>query len=438
MNQLTDTLSRLVAPNFGLLTYVSEVHLQPTEPDVFIAVAEYQDPHRVSSHTRHMALGQNDNRQASGAGLDRESALWSTIGEAVERYASAVVDVETLVYASIGELDGDVLDPRNAILFSDEQYQQEDFPFVRFDPAKPYGWVKGFNLTQNCESYLPALFVYLDYVAEYPHERMDNGYSTGLAAGPTMEAAICSGTREVIERDAFSCHFLNGISPPKLDFQSIWEELPDKLQKTLSLEYIDYSISNITAEFDVPTVMSILRSGEKLGFSTGTSCHTKAGVALEKAVVESFHTFNWILDINRWQEPITDARQIGSFADHVTYYLDKSRHSDLEFMVNLAPATTLPVTKADFSGSVFADKTELKQLVDLLARHGYDVFLADLTTEDIASLGFHVVKVIIPGLQPLYAGYGNHHLDSRRLNSFVENMGYEAPSQLNLKPHAFP
>ena len=438
MEQLTETLSRLVAPNFGLLTYVSEVQIQATEPDIFVAVAEYQDSIKVSEHTRHLNLQNMDDRQASGAGLDRESALWSTIGEAVERYASSVVDTSNLVYASYNELDGDVLNPDDMILFADWQYEQTNFPFERFDASKPFGWVKGFNLTKNVESHIPARFVYLNYVSRFPHENIDNGYSTGLAAGPTIESAICSGIREVLERDAFSCHFLNGISAPKIAMEPIWDNLPKKLQKAMSLKNIDYSISNITTEFNVPAVMSVLKSGEKLGFSTGTSCHTKAGVALEKAVVESFHTFNWVLDINRWQEPIAKPEDIRSFADHVAYYLDPSRHKDLAFMMDLKPPTTFNVSPDDFTASGFGDKSELNMLVNMLAKHGYQVFAVDLTTDDIDSLGFKVVKVVIPGLQPLYCGYGNQHLDPRRLNKFTENMGYEAPKQFNQTLHAFP
>lgn len=438
MSQLTDTLSRLVAPNFGLLTYVSEVQLQAVEPEVFIAVAEYQDPRRVSSHTRDMDLGTNDNRQASGAGLDRESALWSTVGEAVERYASSVVDIENLYYANFNELAGDALDPRDMILFADWQYQLPNFPFERFSPDKPFGWIKGYNLTKDCEAHLPARFVYLDYVSKYPHENIDNGYSTGLAAGPTMEAAICSGIREVLERDAFSCYFLNGISPPKIDISTHWSKFPDKLQKVLSQKHIEYYLSNITTEFGVPCVMSMLKSGKKLGFATGTSCHQHAGLALEKAVVESFHTFNWILDINRWQEPIAKAEDIRSFADHVTYYLDPNRHEDLAFLTNLSEPKPIDINTSDFESDGFASKAEMKSMISLLAKHGYEVFVADLTTEDIKSLGFHVIKVIIPGLQPLYAGQGNQHLDPRRLTKFTENMGYETPAEFNQVPHAFP
>jgi len=438
MSLLNETLSRLVAPNFGLLTYVSEVQLQAVEPDVFIAVAEYQDPRLVSSYSRHMDLGPNDNRQASGAGLDRESALWSTVGEAVERYASSVVDIENLSYATLNELEGDHLDPRDMILYADWQYELPSFPFHKFCPDKPFGWVKGYNLTKKCDSQLPARFVYLDYVSKYEHEGIDNGYSTGLAAGPSIEAAICSGIREVLERDSFSCYFLNGISPPKLDLEEHWHKFPEKVQKVLQQENIEYFISNITSEFGVPCVMSMLKSGTKLGFSTGTSCHMKGGLALEKAVVESFHTFNWILDINRWQEPITKPEEVRSFADHVTYYLDESRHEDLAFLTNLAPSTPYNIDQSDFESDGFASKSELDELVALLDKHGYEIFVADLTTEDIASLGFHVIKVIIPGLQPLYAGHGNQHLDPRRLTKFAQNMGYEVPESFNQTLHAFP
>jgi ribosomal protein S12 methylthiotransferase accessory factor len=438
MQQLTDTLARLVAPNFGLLTYVSEVQLQVPEPDIFIAVAEYQEPRFVSAHTRHLNLPASDNRQASGAGLDRESALWSTIGEAVERYAGSMVAGDNLFYASANELDGDVLSPEQMILFADWQYQQPNFPFVRFDANKPFGWVKGYNLTKKCDANIPAKFVYVDYVMKHRHEMIDNGYSTGLAAGPNMAAAISSGIREVVERDAFACHFLTGIAPAAIDLAANLPQLPPALQKALSLEHINYTLGDMTTDIGIPAAISMLRCGDKLGISTGTSCHFKPGLALEKAVVESFHTFNWILDINRWQAPIHQPSDIRSFADHVTYYLNKERQKDLAFLFEPARRSNFTAQASDFTGPAFAGKEEMNQLVKQLADKGFDIYVVDLTTDDIAQLGFNVVKVIIPGLQPLWAGHGNQHLDPRRLTQFTQNMGYPTPAQYNLVPHAFP
>lgn len=438
MQQLTETLARLVAPNYGLLTYVSEVQLQVPEPDIFIAVAEYQEPRFVSAHTRNLNLPATENRQASGAGLDRESALWSTIGEAVERYAGSMVAGDNLFYATAKELEGDVLLPDQMILFADWQYQQSNFPFVRFDANKPFGWVRGYNLTRKCDASIPAKFVYLDYVMKYRHELIDNGYSTGLAAGPDLTAAICSGIREVVERDAFACHFLNGIAPASIDLAASTAVLPERLNKALSLPHINYTLGDMTTDLGIPAVISLLRCGDKLGISTGTSCHYKAGLALEKAVVESFHTFNWILDINRWHTPIENASDIRSFADHVTYYLNKERQQDLAFLFEPGRTSDFQAKASDFTGSAFAGSIELNQLVQHLAEKGYEIYVVDLTTEDIAQLGFSVVKVIIPGLQPLWAGNGNQHLDPRRLKQFTQNMGYPAPAQYTLVPHAFP
>jgi ribosomal protein S12 methylthiotransferase accessory factor len=70
------------------------------------------------------------------------------------------------------------------------------------------------------------------------------------------------------------------------------------------------------------------------------------------------------------------------------------------------------------------------------------VIAVDLTTPDVEALGFKVVKVLIPGTQPLDFGVECPHLGGRRLYEAPYRMGYRPrptrPHELNLVPHPFP
>jgi ribosomal protein S12 methylthiotransferase accessory factor len=437
MSALNQLLPKLVGLDFGILDYIIELQLRHIEPDLHIGVTKFQDPYFIAKGTRGKLPYRSPDNQATGAGLDRESMLWSTIGEAIERYAGSFIDLGMIEYETFDDIGNNALDPRDAILFADWQYQQPEFEFQKFDTRVPFGWVQGFNLSQNCPAYIPATFTYLGYTPKYDHEVIDNNYSTGLAAGPSLASAIYSGILEVIERDAFSCHWLTGISPPKLDISEQLDQLPIELKKLLEVKHIDYNLRNFTTDIDVPTIVTILKSGDEFGFSLGASSHPKLGHAFKKSIIESFHTFNWVMDIKSSCDLSLVSEDIITFSDHLEFYLNKENHSNLDFLYNNTEAAPALISKDDFS-SGFANKQELNSMVSYLKTLGLEVFVVDLTTEDVLELGFHVSKVIIPGLQPIYCGTGNEQLDPRRLQKFVTSCGYEMPSQLNLSPHAFP
>ena len=75
-----------------------------------------------------------------------------------------------------------------------------------------------------------------------------------------------------------------------------------------------------------------------------------------------------------------------------------------------------------------------------LGAPGLEVIVVDLTTSDVEGLGFKVVKVLIPGMQPIDFGPWQR-LGGPRLYEVPARLGYSAasgPQELNLFPHPFP
>jgi ribosomal protein S12 methylthiotransferase accessory factor len=58
---------------------------------------------------------------------------------------------------------------------------------------------------------------------------------------------------------------------------------------------------------------------------------------------------------------------------------------------------------------------------------------------DIAGHGFHVVRTLITGLQPIHFGYGEERLGGRRLFELPQKLGFadraRAVTDLNMCPH---
>jgi ribosomal protein S12 methylthiotransferase accessory factor len=79
------------------------------------------------------------------------------------------------------------------------------------------------------------------------------------------------------------------------------------------------------------------------------------------------------------------------------------------------------------TGRVLAD---LEYCIERLGDAGYEVIVADITTPEIAEVGFSVVRVIVPGLIPLHSDHRYPFLGARRLSA--------VPYPLNPFPHPFP
>ena len=69
----------------------------------------------------------------------------------------------------------------------------------------------------------------------------------------------------------------------------------------------------------------------------------------------------------------------------------------------------------------------------------YDLYYKDITIEKFKKLNYHIVKVIIPKMQPIYLNEKYPLLGGDRLYSIPEKLGFKRKLELNLNkfPHPF-
>ena len=81
----------------------------------------------------------------------------------------------------------------------------------------------------------------------------------------------------------------------------------------------------------------------------------------------------------------------------------------------------------------------LKKCIDILNKKKYEILFCDVTTCDIKELGFTVVKVVIPKLQPLYLEEKYKYMGGERLYDVPVMMRQplRKETQLNKIPHPF-
>ena len=196
---------------------------------------------------------------------------------------------------------------------------------------------------------------------------------------------------------------------------------------------IEFSAFALPTDVDIPVFACVVHVPDG-GIAIGASCNPDARVALRKSLLEAMHTYNWCIDMKRNGEAISDHRQLKQFSDHVRFYLHPENTARFYWRTN-DDYRTAQLLERWFCGR--EEEQSLKQTIGILAQCGFDPIAADITSPDIRDIGFHVYKVFVPGMQPLSAGYGSVHTDTRRLEDFCKFRG-SAFAEINPLPHPFP
>ncbi|WP_293575073.1 YcaO-like family protein [Phaeobacter sp.] len=437
MAGLAQTLNNLVDFECGLITYVSDVPTQACEPAVQIYLAEFQDPTVISDGDRPRIP--NTSRQASGAGLTRTEALWSTIGEAVERYSASIYVHIPRVTALADDVYGGRAYLERLIHFTDKSFSARDVNFARPDPEIERDWIMAKRLLDGSDTAIPASLALMGFDAPRESDILDRTYSTGLACHITQEQAVVSGLHELIERDAYSSYWLTGTAPGVLSHSLVKRHLPQNFYEQIELLGLNMRVLALRTDCHTPVMVTVVAVPGG-GVATGASCNLDPVQALRKAVVEAFHTFNWCLDMKRLNREIRDPTEIDDFKDHVAWYLTPERSNAYPwFTQEMVEIDAFPDDWAPIKINTLTPQAQVDMLVGRLTAAGFDPSFADLTPPDVRDAGFHVVRAFCSGLQPLSAGYTAVHTDPRRLESFMAWRGTPGAVFVTLDPpHCFP
>jgi ribosomal protein S12 methylthiotransferase accessory factor len=412
-----------VSARTGVVRRLVEIPFHHDDPEVYCYAAEISDTSKFSPH--------ECSTRSGGAGLSREAATASAIGESLERYCCNFYDRATLRAGCFDDFRDQAVDPSIWALFSDRQYESRGFPFRRFASKSALSWVKAASLVSNQIRLVPASITYLPYIPAVGEQLLSQTISTGLACRPTKTEAILYGLYECIERDAFIIYWLNGMARSRV----IPEEIRDSgFQCTFARHFarpgIDYYIWDITTDIPVPTFFCAALGHSNIGrlLTVGSASHLDPKRAILKTLTEAAqgrpylrYEYNRVPDW-RCSEDFSD---VNSFEDHAQVY---SRRPDLLHALKFCTTSEATETTVDGATGGNDPKEDLRHVVGLLERRGLDVLVVELTTPDVKELGLHVVRVLVPGLQPLHGDHRYPFLGGRRL--------YDVPVRLGLRDHA--
>jgi ribosomal protein S12 methylthiotransferase accessory factor len=338
-----------------------------------------------------------------GKGLTVSGAVLSAVGEAIERYSASLPDPARIVWARPRDLDGEFLDPRSLVLYADAQYERDDFPYARFEPDVCHPWVMGKWLGSGVPVWLPAVLTFLSFVVR-PEHVIGQGTSNGLAAWTVAGEAARRATLELVERDAFMTAWLTATPGRRI-------ELDDSLDPSLRRVLTGIEALGATVEvYLLPTSVcgvTILCLGlgdghEYPGATIGLGADLDSGAALRQAVLELGQTGPYLRRMMCSGALSVPDRPgaVREMLQHAAYYFPRERATAFDVLRN----SDAPIALRDLSGG--GPNRSLARCASELNRAGVRVALADVTSADVATGPFAVMRAISPDLQSISYGYG--------------------------------
>ena len=434
--RLSDVLGVLVDDRVGIVRRVVESPRQAGAPDFF---------HYYAQASNTSAFCQQENfPNTGGASAIREVAIGKAVGEAVERYCSAIFDVEEFPLTAFEDASFACVSPEEFSLYAAHQTRLLDFPWVPFNSSTKVRWAPAIDLMAGSQCYVPAGMVYVPYY--YYIESGDNPIvqpmSTGLACHCSLAEAAISAICEVIERDAFTITWQAMLSMPKINLESLSEANLDLVHR-FEQDRCSVTLLNITLDNCVPTILGILsgRSPELPSLVFAASSEASPESAVRKTLEELAHTRRYAKQIKDHFPPVDPNNDYASVTDQVSHLNLYSRHENAHLADFLFSSDEL----IDFSDIEALSSSDVEQTLDaILVRiqsTGHRVLLANLTTPDVGEIGLSVVRAIIPGYHPLFVGHRIRALGGERLWSVPQRLGYIGISREsgdNPHPHGYP
>jgi ribosomal protein S12 methylthiotransferase accessory factor len=354
-------------------------------------------------------------------------ALTRCLFELVERVWSPHVNIAELPYKSRKELAGRGLDPLRLTLLSDEEYRRKSV-FMPFHEDLRLHWARCFRLEESGaldEWLIPAIFIYPGFGIRCPHERLVPMISTGIAAGARYEDAIFRGLCEVIERDAFAINWIRSAAPPQIPVASA--TLNDPVRRAiddLDSDRFRVRLYDLTLDVGIPVAMAAIdRFDGKVVPILGFGSSPLASLAVEKAMCEALQ-----LMANHFKFP----GGVDIIRSDKTKASTEAQISALtRFLGSDERSTRFRDEAPDPTGAPIGDL--LLQCLRALTMLGLEAYFCDLTPTEFEDLQFALVRVVVPGLQPLTFEPDLFRSRSERLYAPSGALGLNGPAATRIE-----
>jgi ribosomal protein S12 methylthiotransferase accessory factor len=418
-----DQLVGLVDPHVGIIRYLAEEQdYAPDEPGFVLWRSELAPTSPLSDggYRRVSAVG--------GRGLTATEARIGAVFEALERYCLSIYrrgDLTVVSHRASVAAGADTLDPVDLAGAPARPHLRD----------RPLSWTTATSVLTGNPVRVPAQLVYLPYAFPDGEPVLRDPLTTGAASGMGVGFAVRNGLLEVVERDAVMLLHYRRPRSPALASEVFAGTDVQWLLAELDRHGLDCTLFHVDA--GLPAHVVVCRVDDPTGIGPAQSVGSKAATSVVDAARGA------ILEAALLRRALRlRAAKVRTVAEH--YLPDLSAIDCLE-------ARSHVWAQREMTGHLrylTAERAEVIQraeevpdrwrgdlaLVEATAAAGGDVLVADVTTPEVAGLGVCVVKVLVPGLQPMHLSE-QHVSWTRRLLTFGGHV--VAPSELTSIPHPF-
>ncbi|OFL47462.1 hypothetical protein HMPREF2767_02690 [Nosocomiicoccus sp. HMSC067E10] len=362
---------------------------------------------------RYLSLIKKNNFTFSGTGIsiDESKAILASMGEAVERYCANIIQKE--------EID------KNATLLNVNEVTRAT---QKYDFIKEREWVLVKELKTEKIYQAPLEMVYL---TKTNYEPLRDIISTGLASYSSIEGAIERGVYECIERDAFVLFWMLSHVNFQLDISSSSDPEIKILQKKIMLSGLNVKIFDISTEFGVKVIMTVLNRNGNKGFYISCAADINTNTAIKKSITEGLGGYAIYTEaplLYKKNIP-NNLKEIKDLEERPLYYL---HHDTEDILEKILSRNSNAYKVVDINDTYEESFDTFEEVINKLYEHNYKIYYKDLTTKDVRKLGFSVVRVLIPKLT--FLPVNKPMIISERLNKLSK----EYKRKLNMEEHPFP
>ena len=431
-------LDELVDPLGGVVGRAVRLTNAPGEPAVAVFSGGLGDVGRVLPGVRDSAGGSTRYQfDGAGAGIDPDRARAVAIAEALERYATCVFSDEQMRWATAAELGDEALDLRTVPRCTPDELAHPGCPVTDVDLEAPIRWVRGVSLMTLRPTWVPAVMTFLHLRPAATGERFTLPISTGCAAHTRLDAALVGGLCEVIERDAIALTWLARLPLARIELDG--ETAADGDLAVLvdrgRRSSVEQLLFDATTELGVPTVYCLDRAASSRKLARMVTCCSALDpqAAVVKALRESASS-RIGLAVER---DLPDDPDAFISVYHGADWMGRpERTAAFAFLEDSPARRPLADMPAIATGDPAAD---LRLLLGRLRAADMEAFAVDLTVDEARAVGFRVIRVIVPALQPLSFSFRARFLAHPRLREATTRLGHPPfdPAAANPWPQPF-
>lgn len=376
----------------GILTHLSPIPRRAGDPDVSFwgGVVPPWGP-----RDRELSLG--------GAGWTDDDARDACVGEAIERLQAYPLPADGIVESAFNgwPLEDPAIEPERWVLFHPDQYRSPQFPFAPFTRDTRVRWACFREAGTGLARWIPEEFGFLFHAAG-DRPRIAPAYSTGLCCGRPGHPILLRGLQEAIERDGILGSWWGAYGLEEWSAASIFGELDPALPPRVRRPNLRYRFYRVKSPFSDHVTIVTVEGEDRDGFvfATGSSCRESRSQSWSKSLLEALQGAAFVRQLRVDRGGLDWVSSLSDYAHHVAFYAANPLRLEASVFRHAAPSSGVPSTPESFAM--------------LRARLGPErpVLFRIMTPPGIAQEhpDWIVVRVVVPGLQPLHGNHAFPHL----------------------------